>query len=154
MWQGCGVFPCIRACVALIYNLCDVILGLWGGPWHGLHRPSYYVGPHGFSSTCIVTKRSPKPILGATEGFHQKSNFEKISGVTKQPIQRENGQVLTRKRPYVGGGGDWGSRVPTGVPGVGIRDPHHGLGDPYRRKKLPKTQVQIHTHRPQYAKKF
>ena len=62
------------------------------------------MGPHGCSSTCIVTKSSPKPILGATEGFHETSNFKKkLSRATKQPIQRENG--LTGKGPHGGGGG-------------------------------------------------
>ena len=41
-----------------------------------------------------------------------------------------------------------------GVPGVGTRDPRHGLGGPYTRKKFFRTQVQIHAQRPQYAKKF
>ena len=42
--------------------------------------------------------------------------------------------------------GGWGARL--GVPGVGTRDPHHGLGDPYTRKKFFRTQVQIHTQPP------
>ena len=54
-------------------------------------------------------------------------------------------KVLT-KGPYGGG------RL--GVPGVGTRDPRHGLGGPYTRKKFFRTQVKIHTQRPQYAKKF
>ena len=67
------------------------------------------MGPHGCSSTRIVTKRSPKPILGATEGFHEKSNFKKLSRATQQPIPCENGKVLIGKGPYGGGGGaDWG----------------------------------------------
>ena len=41
-----------------------------------------------------------------------------------------------------------------GVPGVGTRDPRHGLGGPYTRKKYFRTQVQIHTQQPQYGKKF
>ena len=52
-------------------------------------------------------------------------------------------------RGHMGGGG---GRL--GVPGVGTRDPRHGLGGPYTRKKFFRTQVQIHTQRPQYAKKF
>ena len=43
------------------------------------------VGPHGCSSTRIVTKSSPKPIPGVTEGFPKKSNFGNLAGVTKQP---------------------------------------------------------------------
>ena len=36
-------------------SLCDSNFGAFGGPWHGL--PSgHYVGPHGCSSTRIVTK--------------------------------------------------------------------------------------------------
>ena len=46
------------------------------------------------------------------------------------------------------GAGDWG------YPELGPRDPRHGLGGPYTRKKFFKTQVQIHTQRPQYTKKF
>ena len=57
--------------------------------------------------------------------------------------------VLTGKGPYGGGGGGQ-----LGVPGVGTRDPRHGLGGPYTRKNFFGTQVQIHTQRPQYAKKF
>ena len=57
---------------------------------HGLHRPSgHHVGPHGCSSTRIVTKSSPKPIPGATEGFAKKANFGNLAGVTKQPTQRQ-----------------------------------------------------------------
>ena len=56
--------------------------------------------------------------------------------------------VLTGKGPYGGGGGR------LGVPGVGTRDPRHGLGGPHTRKNFFRTQVQIHTQRPQYAKKF
>ena len=55
-------------------------------------------------------------------------------------------KVLTGKGPYGGG------RL--GVPGVGTRDPRHGLGGPFPRKKFFRTQVQIHTQRPQYVKKF
>ena len=49
-------------------------------------------------------------------------------------------------RGHMAGGG-------LGVPGFGTRDPRHGLGGPYTRKKFFRTQVQIHTQRPQYAKK-
>ena len=59
----------------------------------------------------------------------------------------ENGEVLTGKGPYGGGGGR------LGVPGVGTRDPRHGLGGPYTRKRFFGTQAQIQTQRPQYAKK-
>ena len=34
----------------------------------------HYAGPHGCSRTRIVTNSAPKPISGATEGFHEKSN--------------------------------------------------------------------------------
>ena len=44
------------------------------------------MGPYGCSSTCSVTKSSPKLILGATEGFRKKSNVESLAGVTKQPF--------------------------------------------------------------------
>ena len=47
------------------------------------------MGPHGCSSTRIVTKSSPKPILGATEGFRKKANFGNLARVTKQPTQRQ-----------------------------------------------------------------
>ena len=47
------------------------------------------MGPHGCSSTRIVTKSSPKPIPGATEGFPKKSNFGNLAGITKQPTQRQ-----------------------------------------------------------------
>ena len=41
-------------------------------------------------------------------------------------------------RAIWGGGG-------LGVPGVGTRDPRHGLGGPYTRKNFFRTQFQIHT---------
>ena len=52
-------------------------------------------------------------------------------------------------RGHMGGGGG-GGRL--GVLGVGTRDPQ--VGRPYARKKFFRTQVQIHTQRPQYAKNF
>ena len=43
-------------------NLSSVILGLSEGPWHGLHWPrSYYVGPHGCSSTRLSPNDHPNP---------------------------------------------------------------------------------------------
>ena len=85
------------------------------GPWHRVHRPSgHYAGPHGCSSTRIVTKWS----LGATKGFHEKFNFKKLSRATKQLIQWENGSVLTGKGPYVGA--DWGYlELGPGTPAMG-----------------------------------
>ena len=66
------------------------ILKLLGGPWLGLYGlGGHYVGPHGCSSTRIITKSSPKPIPGATEGFRKKANFGNLAGVTKQPTQRQ-----------------------------------------------------------------
>ena len=55
-------------------------------------------------------------------------------------------RVLTRHALNMGG--------QLGVPGVGAQDPRHGLGGPYTRKKFFRGQVQIHTYRPQYTKKF
>ena len=64
--------------------------GAFGGPWLGLYGlGSHYVGPHGCSSTRTVTKSSPKPIPGATEGFPKKANFGNLAGVTKQPTPRQ-----------------------------------------------------------------
>ena len=40
------------------------------------------------------------------------------------------------------------------VPGVQTWDPRHGLGGQYTKKKMFRPQVQMHTQRPQYAKKF
>ena len=86
----------------------------------------------------MVTKRSPKPIPGATEGFRKTSNFEKFSGASKQPIQRENGQVLTGKGPLGElTGGTW-SLVPGPPPWV---------RGPIYKKKIVQAQVQIHTQR-------
>ena len=45
----------------------------------------------------------------------------------------------------------WGQ---PGVPSVWTWDPRDGLEGPYTRKTLFRTHVQIHTQRPQYAKKF
>ena len=71
-------------------HLQTAILKLLGGPWLGLYGPSgHYVGPHGCSSTRIVTKSSPKPIPGATEGFRKKANFGNLVSVTQQPTQRQ-----------------------------------------------------------------
>ena len=50
---------------------------------------SYYVGPYGCSSTRIVTKSSPKPIPGATDGFRKRWNLGKFSGDTKQPKHQQ-----------------------------------------------------------------
>ena len=73
----------------LVNHLQTAILKLLGGPWLWLGGPSgHYVGPHGCSSTSIVTKRSPKPILGAT-GFRRKWKREKLSSVTKQPKHQQ-----------------------------------------------------------------
>ena len=45
------------------------------------------MGPYGPSSSRIVTKSSPKPILGGIEGFRKKSNLGNLAGVTEQPKQ-------------------------------------------------------------------
>ena len=37
----------------------------------------------------VLSPRSPKPILGATEGFQKKWKCEKLSSVTKQPTQHQ-----------------------------------------------------------------
>ena len=80
-------WKCCR-CHSTAYT--TAISGLLGGPWLGLYGlGSHYVGPHGCSSTRIVTKSSPKPIPGATEGFRKKANFGNLAGVTKQPTQRQ-----------------------------------------------------------------
>ena len=49
-------------------------------------------------------------------------------------------------RGHMGGGGR------LGIPGVGIREPRHGPGGPYTRKKFFRTQVQIHIEQPQIRK--
>ena len=72
--------------------------------------------------------------------------MKKLSRATKQPIQRENGIVLTGKGPKGGGGATGGTSS--------WDPPRHALGGPYTRKKFFRTQVQIHTQRPRYAKKF
>ena len=71
-------------------HLQTAISGLLGGPWLGLYGlGGHYVGPHGCSSTRIVTKSSPKPIPGATRGFPKQSNFGNLASVTKQPTQQQ-----------------------------------------------------------------
>ena len=47
----------------------------WGF-WEA-HGSDHYAGPHGCSSTFIVTISSPKPILGAKKGFRKNSIFQK-----------------------------------------------------------------------------
>ena len=70
-------------------HLQTAISKLLRGPWLGLDRlGGHYVGPHGCSSTRIVTKSSPKPIP-PTGGFRKKANFGNLVGVTKQPTQRQ-----------------------------------------------------------------
>ena len=63
-------FPCLTCGgwkTACLCSLCThqgplnhlqtAILKLWGGPWLGLDGPNdHYMGPHGCSSTRIVTK--------------------------------------------------------------------------------------------------
>ena len=122
------------------------IFGLSEGPWHGRYGPSgHYVGPHG----CPYCHQMVNQALPRGNGrFDEKPNFNKLSRATKQPIQCENGQVLTSKGPYGGGGGG------SGVPRVGTREPRHRLEGPDTRKKFIGTQVQLRTQRPQYTKKF
>ena len=68
------------------HNCYFCYFAILGGAWLGLYGPSgHCVGPHGCSSTRIVTKLVPKLIPGATEGFPKKSNFGNLAGVTKQP---------------------------------------------------------------------
>ena len=69
-------------------------------------------------------------------------------GATKSPPTGKTAKSSVA-RSHMGGGG---GRLR--VTGVGTWDPHHGLGGPYTRKKFSRTQVQIHTQRPQHAKKF
>ena len=72
-------------------HLQTALLKLLRGPWLGLDGPNgHYVGPHGCSITRIVTKSSPKPILGATDRFRKKANFGNLAGgVTKHPTKRQ-----------------------------------------------------------------
>ena len=61
---------------------------------------------------------TPVPALHLATSF--RSDLNKLSCATKQPILCENGQVLTRKRPYGGGGGSWGYlQLGPGTPAMG-----------------------------------
>ena len=102
-------------------------------------------------ATMWVPMGAQVPVLSPNDhpnlSYGQRKGFMKnrISKNFHVPLNRlSSGNVLTAKGPYGRGGG---GRL--GVPGVGTRDPRHGLGGPYTRKK-----VQIHTQLPQYAKKF
>ena len=90
----------------------------------------------------------PNPFKGQRKGLMKNRIFKKISRGTERPIECEN--VSPHWQGDIWGGG--GGRL--GLPGVGTRDPRHGLGGSYTRKKFFSTQVQIHTQRPQYATKF
>ena len=104
--------------------------------------------PMGAQVPILSPNDHPNPSHGQRKGFHEKSNFEKLSRATKQPTKRENSRVLTGKGPYVGG------RL--GVPRVETRDPRHGLGGPYTRKTFSSSRSK-YTHTAtihQYTKKF
>ena len=69
------------------------------------------------------------------------NDFKKLSRATKQPIRHESTSLA---RGHMGGGrlgGTW-----SWDPG-----PRHGLGGPKTRKRVFRTQVQIHTQQPQHA---
>ena len=54
LWR---VQNCLRTHQMPSHHLQTAILKHWGGPWLGLDGPGgHYMGPHGCSSTCIVTK--------------------------------------------------------------------------------------------------
>ena len=64
LWKSCR-------CHQTAYT--TAISDLFRGPCLGLYGlGSHCVGPHGCSSTRIVTKSSPKPVPGATKGFRKK----------------------------------------------------------------------------------
>ena len=113
-------------------HLQTAILKLLGSPWLGLYGlGGHYVGPHGCSSTRIVTKSSPKPILGATAGFQKKANFGNLAGVTKQPTQRQISGLL---------GGPWLGLYRLGSHCVG---PHGCSGTLIVTKSSPKPTLGV-----------
>ena len=63
----------------------------------------------------VVRPPSPKPILGAMEGFHKKFNFEKFSGVSKGSTH----QSSLAARGHMGES-DWGYlELEPGTPAMG-----------------------------------
>ena len=109
------------------------------------------MGTHGCSSTRIVTKSSPKPIPGATEGFRKSRIFGNLAGVTKQPTQRQF-------QGFWGGHGSgyMGLAATTWVP-MGAQVPvlslnHHPNPSQGRQKGLRKSRIseilQVSLNRP------
>ena len=99
-----------------------------------------WVPPGAQVPTRIVTKSSPKPILGATEGFRKKANFGNLAGVTKQPTQRQF-------RGFWGGHGSgyMGLAATTWVP-MGAQVPvlslnHHSNPSQGRQKGFQKSRI-------------
>ena len=122
--------------------------GAFGGPWHGLQR--------GLAATAWGSMGAQVPVLSPND--HPNPSQGQRKGFMKNPISKNfhvplNSQSSVKTaKSSLARGHKGGKRL--GVPGVGTRDPSHGLGGPYTRKKFFRTQVQIHTQRPQYAKKF
>ena len=121
--------------------------GAFGGPWLGLYGlGSHYVGPRGCSSTCIVTKSSPKPIPGATEGFPKKANFWKSCRCHQTTLSSVKTAKSSLARAHRGGatGGTWSSD-----PGP----PPWVRGSMYKKKVAPDLGPNPHTP-PRKPKKF
>ena len=121
-------------------HLQTAILKLSEGPWHGLHRLSgHNVGPHGCSSTRIVTKSSPTPIPGATEGFPKKANFRNLASVTKQPQRQFRGFLGGHGSGYMGlAATTW---VPMGAQVHTLSLNHHPNPSQGRQKGFRKNRI-------------
>ena len=122
-------------------HLQTAILKLLGGPWLGLDGLGcHYVGPRGCSSTRIVTKSSPKPIPGATEGFPKKSNFGNLAGVTEQPTQRQfRGFLECHGSGYMGLAATMWVPVGAQVPALSLN--HHPNPSQGRQKGFQKSRI-------------
>ena len=66
----------------------------------------------------IVTKSSPKPILGATEGFHETSNFKNLH-VPLNSLSALKTAKSSLARGHIGGGDSGYLELGPGTPAMG-----------------------------------
>ena len=114
-----------------------------GTGYIGLPAPTWV--PMGAQVPVLSPYDHPNPSQGQRKVLMKNRIAKNFHVPLNSLSSAKTGQVLIGKGPYGGG------RL--GVPRVGTREPRHGLGGPYTRKKFFRTRVQIHTQRPQYAKK-
>ena len=99
--------------------------------------------PMGAQVLVLTPNDHPNPSQGRQKGFRSSGFWKKFSGATEQPTSVKNGASPHWQGP-IGGGG---------YPEFGPRTPPWVRGSIYE-KKVVRTQVQIDTQQPQYAKNF